>query len=159
MASAASGTSSRKAASRDTLRRRLPPSLQCTKPGGEVRTAPAARFVSTPRRCRGRTLVSAAMNAPAAPLLDQFARIVGAPNALRDPAAITPYVTEPREKFTGKTPLVLRPGSVAEVAAIVKLANETRTPIVPQGGNTGVVGGPTPSSAGNETVVAVGRLN
>jgi FAD/FMN-containing dehydrogenase len=99
------------------------------------------------------------MNAPGSPLLDQFARIVGAPYALRDPAAIAPYLTEPRDRFAGKTPVVLRPGSVAEVAAIVKLANETRTPIVPQGGNTGVVGGQTPSSAGNEIVVSVGRLN
>ena len=53
------------------------------------------------------------------------------------PQAIAPYLIEPRDKFHGRTPLVLRPGSVAEVAAILKLANETRTPIVPQGGNTG----------------------
>ena len=60
---------------------------------------------------------------------------------------------------TGRTPLVLRPGSVAEVAAILKLANETRTPIVPQGGNTGLVGGQIPSTAGNEIVLSLARLN
>ena len=99
------------------------------------------------------------MDAPSPSLLDQFAAIVGAPYALRDPEAIAPYLIEPREKFGGATPLVLRPGSVAEVAAILGLANRTRTPIVPQGGNTGVVGGQMPSAAGNEIVVALSRLN
>jgi FAD/FMN-containing dehydrogenase len=99
------------------------------------------------------------MNAPARSLLDQFAAIVGAPYALRDPAAIAPYLIEPRDKFGGRTPLVLRPGSVAEVSAILNLANETRTPIVPQGGNTGVVGGQIPSPAGNEIVVSLSRIN
>jgi FAD/FMN-containing dehydrogenase len=99
------------------------------------------------------------MNAPATPLLDQFSAIVGAPHALRDQAAIAPYLIEPRDKFGGGTALVLRPGSVAEVAAILKLANETRTAIVPQGGNTGVVGGQIPSPDGNEVVVSLTRLN
>ncbi|MEJ0012178.1 MAG: FAD-binding oxidoreductase [Bauldia sp.] len=99
------------------------------------------------------------MNAPATPLLDQFAAIVGAPYALRDQAAIAPYLIEPRDKFGGRTALVLRPGSVAEVSAILKLANETFTAIVPQGGNTGVVGGQSPSAAGNEIMVSLSRLN
>ena len=55
--------------------------------------------------------------------------------------------------------MVLRPGSVAEVSAILKLANETHTPIVPQGGNTGLVGGQVPSAAGNEIVLSLSRLN
>ena len=57
----------------------------------------------------------------------------------------------------GRTPLVLRPGSVAEVAAIVKLANETGTAIVPQGGNTGLVGGQTPLN--DEIVLSLNRLD
>ncbi len=99
------------------------------------------------------------MNAPAKPLLDRFADVVGAPYAVRDPETIAPYLTEPRDKFRGNTPLVLRPGSVAEVAAILKLANETGTPIVPQGGNTGLVGGQIPSMTGNEIVLSLARLN
>jgi FAD/FMN-containing dehydrogenase len=98
------------------------------------------------------------MNAPTSPLLDQFAAIVGAQYALRDQSAIAPYLIEPRDKFSGRTSLVLRPGSVGEVAAILKLANETRTGIVPQGGNTGVVGGQIPSAAGDEIVVSLTRL-
>ncbi len=99
------------------------------------------------------------MNALAKPLLDRFADIVGAPNAVRDPSAMAPYLTEPRDKFHGATAMVLRPGSVAEVAAILKFANETGTPIVPQGGNTGLVGGQIPSIAGNEIVLSLARLN
>ena len=55
------------------------------------------------------------------------------------------------------SPLVLRPGSVKEVTEIVKLANETATPIVPQGGNTGLVGGGVPHH--NEVVVSLNRMD
>ena len=99
------------------------------------------------------------MNAPSPSLLDRFAEIVGSAYAVRDAQAIAPYLSEPRDKFHGATSMVLRPGSVAEVAAILKLANETRTPIVPQGGNTGLVGGQMPSAAGNEIVLSLTRLN
>ncbi len=99
------------------------------------------------------------MNAPTQPLLDRFAAIVGPTYSLRDAQAIQPYLIEPRDKFHGRTPLVLRPGTVAEVSAILKLADETRTPIVPQGGNTGLVGGQVPSDKGTEIVVSLSRLN
>ncbi len=99
------------------------------------------------------------MNAPGLPLLDRFADIVGDAHALRDPEDIAPYLIEPRERFFGRTPLVLRPGNVTEVSAILRLANDSRTAIVPHGGNTGVVGGQIPSEAGNEIVVSLARLN
>jgi FAD/FMN-containing dehydrogenase len=103
------------------------------------------------------------MNAPTTPvpadLLDRFANIVGASYALRDPNDIAPFLKENRDLFHGRTPVVLRPGTVAEVAAIVKLANETGTPIVPQGGNTGLVGGQVPDASGAEIVVSLSRLN
>src|SRR5215470_3871389 len=79
-----------------------------------------------------------------AELLARFAAIVGERYALTDPAAIAPYLTEERGLYQGRSPLVLRPGTVAEVSAILRLANETSTAIVPQGGNTGLVGGQTP---------------
>ena len=53
--------------------------------------------------------------------------------------------------------MVLRPGSAAEVSAILKLANETGTPIVPQGGNTGLVGGQTPHHG--EILLSLKRLD
>ncbi len=95
---------------------------------------------------------------PADPaLLARFAAIVGARHALTDPAAIAPYLSEERGLYQGRSPLVLRPGTVAEVAAILELASETGTPVVPQGGNTGLVGGQTPLHG--EVVVSLRRLD
>jgi FAD/FMN-containing dehydrogenase len=96
---------------------------------------------------------------PDAALLDRFAAIVGSAHAVRDASGIAPYLAERREKFAGRTPMVLRPGSVAEVAAILTLANDTRTGIVPQSGNTGLVGGQIPSPAGDQIVVSLSRLD
>jgi D-lactate dehydrogenase (cytochrome) len=90
-------------------------------------------------------------------LLSRFAAIVGEKHALTDKAALEAHVTEPRGLYHGATPMLLRPGSVAEVSAILRLANETRTPIVPQGGNTGMVGGQVPQ--GGEIVVSLTRLD
>jgi FAD/FMN-containing dehydrogenase len=77
-------------------------------------------------------------------LLARFAAIVGDRYALTDAKDVEPYMMEERGLYRGHSPMVLRPGSTAEVSAILKLANETGTPIVPQGGNTGLVGGQTP---------------
>src|ERR1700677_1512180 len=96
-------------------------------------------------------------SAPDAALLARFASIVGEKYAITDPQAQTPYVIEMRDLYRGHTQMVLRPGSVAEVSRIVKLANETETPIVPQGGNTGLVGGQTPLN--NEIVLSLTRLD
>ena len=92
-------------------------------------------------------------------LIERFSAIVGPRHALTDPAETGPFVTERRGLWPGVTPLVLRPGSVAEVAAILKLASDTATPIVPQGGNTGLVGGQVPDGTGREVVVSLSRLN
>src|SRR5437667_5815933 len=90
-------------------------------------------------------------------LLARFAAIVGARYAVTDAAAIAPYLTEERGLYHGHSPMVLRPGAVGEVAAILKLASETATPIVPQGGNTGLVGGQTPLHG--EIVLSLKRLD
>ena len=76
---------------------------------------------------------------------------------MTDPSAQAPYLVEMRDLYHGHTPVVLRPGSVAEVSAILKLANETKTAIVPQGGNTGLVGGQTPHHG--EVVLSLNRLD
>jgi D-lactate dehydrogenase (cytochrome) len=90
-------------------------------------------------------------------LLARFTAIVGAKYALTDPNDVAPYLIEQRGIYQGRTPLVLRPGSVAEVSAILKLANETRTAIVPMGGNTGLVGGQM--AFNGEIVLSVARLD
>jgi FAD/FMN-containing dehydrogenase len=90
-------------------------------------------------------------------LLARFAAIVGDKFAITDPDLKAPYLHEMRNLFQGHTPMVLRPGSVAEVSAILKLANKTATAIVPQGGNTGLVGGQIPHH--NEIVLSLNRLD
>jgi FAD/FMN-containing dehydrogenase len=90
-------------------------------------------------------------------LLKRFAAIVGARNALTDPNDTKPYLVEDRELYHGRSPMVLRPGTVDEVSLILKLANETGTPIVPQGGNTGLVGGQTPQHG--ELLLSLKRLD
>ena len=92
-------------------------------------------------------------------LLDRFAAIVGERHALRTKADIEPYVNEPRRLYPGKSALVLRPGNVDEVSRIMKLATATRTAVVPQGGNTGLVGGQVPDRSGREIVLSLSRLN
>ena len=67
-------------------------------------------------------------------LIKKFSAIVGAKHALTKDADIAPHLLEPRGKFSGHSPLVLQPGSTEDVSAILKLANETSTAIVPQGG-------------------------
>ncbi|MGI6851357.1 FAD-binding oxidoreductase [Mesorhizobium sp. 1B3] len=92
--------------------------------------------------------------------LDRFVEIVGPNHALRDPVDVMPFLTEPRGLWSdGTTPVVLRPGTVDEVSRILKLATETRTAIVPQSGNTGLVGGQTPDRSGRQIVLSLSRLN
>ncbi|TKT81466.1 FAD-binding oxidoreductase [Aquamicrobium sp. LC103] len=92
-------------------------------------------------------------------IIERFAAIVGERHALRDAAAITPFVTEPRGLWGGVSPLVLRPGSVGEVSDILRLATGTRTAIVPQGGNTGLVGGQMPDQSGAQVILSLSRLD
>lgn len=93
------------------------------------------------------------------PLLDRFAEIVGPANAFRERALTAAYVEERRGLYPGETPMVLRPGSTDEVSRIMRLATETRTPIVPQGGNTGLVGAGVPHRGGGELVLSLSRMN
>jgi FAD/FMN-containing dehydrogenase len=90
-------------------------------------------------------------------LIEQFRAIVGPRQALTEANDVASYVTEERNLFHGRSPLVLRPGTTAEVAAICKLASEHRIALVPQGGNTGLVGGQTPHNG--EVVVSLKRLD
>ncbi len=98
------------------------------------------------------------LTAPTPDLLDRFAGIVGREHALTGAEAQAPYLKEWRDLFVGRTPLVLRPGTAEEVSRILALANEARVGIVPQAGNTGLVGGQIPSEAGTEIVLSVARL-
>ncbi|MEJ1157847.1 FAD-binding oxidoreductase [Prosthecomicrobium sp. N25] len=96
---------------------------------------------------------------PSPALLERFAAIVGPRHVVTEPDAMRPYLVEWRDLYEGVSPMVLRPGSTAEVAAILALASETGTAVVPQGGNTGLVGAQVPDRSGAEIVLSLGRLD
>ncbi len=91
--------------------------------------------------------------------LQAFGVIIGARNLLTESADMAPYLKEWRDLFTGKARAVARPSSTAQVAALLALAHETGTPIVPQGGNTGLVGGQIPVAEGREIILSLGRMD
>ena len=74
-----------------------------------------------------------------------------------DPAEIAPHLQEWRGKYQGTSSLLLKPDSTETVSKILSICNETRTAIVPQGGNTGLVGGQIPFN--NEIILSLSRLN
>ncbi len=92
-------------------------------------------------------------------LVARIRAVVGSKGAITDPAEMAPYLLDERRMFRGRTSVVVRPANVEEVAAVVRLCAETATPIVPQGGNTGLCGGSVPHETGEEIVLSLARLN
>ena len=92
-------------------------------------------------------------------LLNRLHALVGPAGLVIDDEAQAPYITDWLGKWTGKTPVVVRPANTAETAAVVRLCSETRTPIVTQGGNTGMSGGATPDASGAQVVLSTTRMN
>ncbi len=90
-------------------------------------------------------------------VLDRLKDAVGAKGFSTDPAEIAPYLEEWRGKYQGRTPLLLKPATTAQVSAVLGIAQESRTPIVTQGGNTGLVGGQIPFH--DEVLLSTKRLN
>ena len=82
---------------------------------------------------------------------------VGEKGFTEDPKEIAPHLEEWRSKYQGRSALMLKPGSTAEVAAILAICGETGTAIVPQGGNTGLVGGQIPFHG--EVLLSLQRMN
>jgi FAD/FMN-containing dehydrogenase len=92
-------------------------------------------------------------------LIAQFTAIVGASHAVRDQAELAPRLVENRGLYQGTSPLLLKPASTEEVAEIMKLASKTGTAIVPQTGNTGLVGGQTPRAGASDIILSLERMN
>ena len=92
-------------------------------------------------------------------ITSQMATIIGAKNVVTDVSDQTPFLDEPRKKFYGKPAAVVLPENTQQVSQILKLANETNTPIVPQGGNTGLVGGQVPDDSGEQIILSLKRVN
>ncbi|RZJ26324.1 MAG: FAD-binding oxidoreductase [Haliea sp.] len=91
-------------------------------------------------------------------LIASLRQIVGAPNVLTE-GDLTAWVQDWRRRETGKALAVVRPGSTAEVAAVVKACAAARVSMVPQGGNTGMVVGSTPDASGTQVVLSLSRMN
>ena len=104
-------------------------------------------------------MIKPALNAPTPVLLDALTRVVGTAHAVRagDPAQVK-YLREWRDRYVGVSPLVVRPGTTAEVMEILRLCNAARTGVVPQSGNTGLVGGQIPFEGGTEIVLSLDRM-
>ena len=79
--------------------------------------------------------------------------------ALTDAADIAPWLTDWRGRWTGASVAILQPETTEQVAALVSLANELDVPLVPQGGNTSMVGGATPPADGSALIVSLRRMN
>ncbi len=90
--------------------------------------------------------------------LQSLRALVGAAQVLGGEAA-APFLTDWRGHFRGAARAVVRPGSTAEVAAVVRCCATAGVPIVPQGGNTGLCGGATPDASGRAIVLLLTRLD
>ena len=99
------------------------------------------------------------MNPEQSQMVETMVARFGPKIALTDPADIAPWLTDWRGRWTGASAAILQPGSTDEVAAIVSLAAELGIALVPQGGNTSMVGGATPPADGSALIVSLRRMN
>ncbi len=98
------------------------------------------------------------MNEKSPPLIGALRACVGTAQVLTEPDDLAPYNADWRGYYRGKALAVVRPGTAAEVAAVVRLAAAAGTAIVPQGGNTGLCGGATPTEDRSQLIVSLTRL-
>jgi FAD/FMN-containing dehydrogenase len=95
-------------------------------------------------------------------MTDDFLRrcreLVGEAHVLDSDADMAPYLTDWRGRFTGQARAVLRPADTLQVARLVQACAEFRVPLVPQGGNTGLVLGSVPDASGGAVVLSLRRL-
>jgi FAD/FMN-containing dehydrogenase len=92
------------------------------------------------------------------PLIDALYGVVGPSQVLCD-CDLPAYELDWRKRFRGKALAVVRPGNTEELAAVVRLCRAHRTSLVPQGGNTGLVGASTPDASGTQVLLSLQRMN
>jgi FAD/FMN-containing dehydrogenase len=102
--------------------------------------------------------MSAARTPITAQAIERLKAAVGRAGYLDDPADVAPYCTSWRDNWVGRVPLVLKPQSTPEVAAIVQICAEHGIAIVPQGGNTGLTGAAQPHDDMSEVILSASRL-
>jgi FAD/FMN-containing dehydrogenase len=91
-------------------------------------------------------------------LRDRIEKIVGASSCSADATEIEPYLADASDRCRGRSSLVVHPACTEEVAEVVRICSEQRVAVVPQGGNTGLVGGGVPSWHGDQVVLSLARL-
>lgn len=84
--------------------------------------------------------------------------VVGEEGVILNPAEQEFYVNDWLGKAHGRTVAVVRPRNTAEVSAVMRLCHQSQTPVVPQGGNTGMSGGATPDMSGAQVVLSLNRM-
>ncbi|MEN3749020.1 FAD-binding oxidoreductase [Sphingomonas sp. HF-S3] len=92
-------------------------------------------------------------------LIDAVRSRFGEKAVTTDPRDIAPWLNDWRGRYFGASPAILSPASRDEVSAIVALAHQARIPLVPQGGNTSMVGGATPPADGSALILSLRRMN
>ena len=91
--------------------------------------------------------------------LERIRTAVGPKGWSTDAGEIDPLVRDQRGLFTGKTALLVKPASTAEVSEVVNICADAGIAVVPQGGNTGLVGGGVPFEHGGEVLLSLSRMN
>jgi FAD/FMN-containing dehydrogenase len=94
-----------------------------------------------------------------AAIIPELREVVGAAGLLTDPADIAPYATDWRRLYHGRTPAVIRPANTEELAEVVRRCANAGVGMVPQGGNTSMVGGAVPSEDGSQVIISLARMN
>ena len=96
---------------------------------------------------------------PSPGLLDKLADLLGPKGYSSDPELLEPWLTDWRGRYRGEAAAMLSPSSREEVAEIVTLCSAEGVPLVPQGGNTSMVGGATPPAEGGALLLSLRRMN
>lgn len=91
--------------------------------------------------------------------LNAAENVLGAKGLTREADALAPWLVDWRGRYRGRAAAMASPADTAEVAAIVRLCAEHRVPMVPQGGNTSMVGGATPDASGDALILSMRRMN
>ena len=97
--------------------------------------------------------------APSADLLDRLETLLGPKGFTRDPESMAPWLEDWRGRYHGAAAAMLSPETVEQVAELVRLCAEAGVALVPQGGNSGLVGGATPDASGESLLVSMRRMN
>ncbi len=92
-------------------------------------------------------------------LVEQLRARFGAAIAITDAADIAPWLTDWRGRWTGTSDAIIQPATTEEAAAAIGLARRLDVRLVPQGGNTSMVGGATPPGDGSALILSTRRLN